>query len=117
MWTTGFYPKDQSDVKLLACSFEGVSAKYQPEKRKDNNNNNSSNNYNISINSITLCTLLPGRFNCINNYNNLLLSLDLLWELIKFKDESKMKSALYRKIRTTVLHSKLILFVPNLKYV
>lgn len=115
MWTTGFYPKDQSDVKLLACSFEGVSAKYQPEKRKDNNNNNSSNNYNISINSITLCTLLTGRFNCINNYNNLLLSLDLLWELIKFKDENKMKSALYRKIRTTVLHSKLILFVP--KYV
>lgn len=30
-----------------------------------------------------------------------------------------MKSALYRKIRTAVLHSKLIiiLFVPNLKYV
>lgn len=28
-----------------------------------------------------------------------------------------MKSALYRKIRTAVLHSKLILFVPNLKYI
>lgn len=68
--------------------FEGVLAKYQPEKRNDNNNNNSSssnNNDNISINSITLYTLLPGRFNCINN-NNLLLSLDLLWELMKFKD-------------------------------